>query len=334
MSSGCQCGQAHVACATEFQYAVKIVCGEVKPADDNPVAPGRYWTAVNIHNPDKCKDANFWLKIGIAELNLQSPVSRYIGPFPLRPDGMVELDCPLIKFMIAELLVSPPPAFVKGYMVIESDIELDVVAVYSGTAGSSAGNSFHTERVPARCVPVCEDLVLPLHTGFADWRTVATNAPVVLIPTSGWGLPPLGSSWVSQFGPDTVLTSRRYRLSFDLCSGFSNPSPPCTLQVQVNDTATIFLNGVQVGATVPLLNVPTPVVLPGTASYKAGSNQLEVQVTNVAGQTGFALTGILHVPRGKCPCAPLPIVMQPVGDRRDEKAAAIIAKIRGPASVD
>src|ERR1700757_938244 len=114
MSSGCQCGHAHVACATEFQYAVKIVCGEVKPADDNPVAPGRYWTAVNIHNPDKCKDANFWLKIGIAEFNLQSPVSRYFGSLPLRPDGMVELDCPFIKRFIAALLVTPPPPFVKG----------------------------------------------------------------------------------------------------------------------------------------------------------------------------------------------------------------------------
>ncbi len=52
----CQCGQAHGACATEFQYAVKLVGGTVAVghgAAETPVAPGRYWTAINIHNPVK-----------------------------------------------------------------------------------------------------------------------------------------------------------------------------------------------------------------------------------------------------------------------------------------
>ena len=54
---------------------------------------------------------------------------------------------------------APSPSFVKGYVVIESDIELDVVAVYSGAQNAKAAlNSFHTERVESRCVPVCEDL--------------------------------------------------------------------------------------------------------------------------------------------------------------------------------
>jgi hypothetical protein len=312
---GCQCGQVHGACTTEFQYAVKIVCGEIKAVDNTPLAPGRYWTAVNVHNPDPCKNANFRFKLGIARLDLMSPVTRYWGPFPLRPDGMVEFDCPFIKFL-AGLLVSPAPAFVKGYMVIASDIPLDVVAVYSGSAGSSAANSFHTERVPANCMSVCEDLVLPVITGLADWRTVvpATNAPVVAIPTTGWGAPPLGSTWVSQFGPDTTLDPppRRYRLSFDLCSGFENPPPPpSVIHVQVNDKATVFLNGTQVAPTVPLLPTPTAVTLPGGGSYRAGPNELDVEVTNTAGETGFAIAGILYVPRGKCPCARLPIAAAP-----------------------
>jgi hypothetical protein len=113
----------------------------------------------------------FGLKIGIAqEYPSQSLVSQYFEPFTLRPDGMVEFDCPIIR-LVAGLLVSPPPPFVKGYMVIGSDIAPDVVAVYSGWAGSTTANSFSTERVPARCVPVCEDLVLPLphrYRGLAD----------------------------------------------------------------------------------------------------------------------------------------------------------------------
>jgi hypothetical protein len=319
MSTGCQCGQGHGACATEFQYAVKIACGELKSSANNSLAGGQYFTSINVHNPDKCKDAHYRIKLGLP-LMKQSPVSPHYTQIPLGPDGMIEYSCFILKWLAGLMLGSPAPAFIEGYLVIESDVELDVVAVYSGTAGGS--NTFHTERVPARCVPVCEDLVLPLHTGFADWRTVTTNAPVVLIPTSGWGAPPLGSSWVSQFGPDTVVNTRRYRLSFDLCSGFSNPPPPCTLQVQVNDTAKIFLNGTQVPPFVPLLGTPTPVTLPGPASYRAGTNQLEVEVSNLAGQTGFALTGILHMPRGKCPCARLPIIAPSMGGGISMMAAA------------
>jgi hypothetical protein len=344
MSSGCQCGQAHGACATEFQYAVKIVCGEVKPADNNPVAPGRYWTAVNIHNPDKCKDANFSLKIGIAELSLQSPVSQYFGPLPLRPDGMIELDCPIIK-LIAGLLVSPPPQFVKGYMVIKSDIELDVVAVYTGTTGSS--NSFHTERVPARCVPVCEDLILPLNTGVANWQTVSPAPTGPVVPLSGlpaaWVGAPFGFTWVGQAAGDSANASaiwRRYELCFDLCDGFAVPSA-IPIHVLADNAAEVSLNGSgAVGSPGNVGSIADPgFVAPhllnaNPALLKAGRNCFRVDVNNLGGPSGFAVTGILNVARGKCPCAPLPIVMQPVGDHRDEKAAAIFAKIRGPASVD
>ena len=31
-----------------FQYAVKFVCGK---SDGEVVAPGKYWTAINVHNP-------------------------------------------------------------------------------------------------------------------------------------------------------------------------------------------------------------------------------------------------------------------------------------------
>jgi hypothetical protein len=303
--SGCQCGgQAHGACVTEFQYAVKLVCGEVVAATPGAaptvVAPGRYWTAINIHNPDKCKDANFRWKVAVAYPGEQGQITPFRRTRPLGPDGAIEIDCP----QVMQILQPQAPAFVKGYVVIESDIELDVVAVYTGSAGPCGGNTFHTERVPPRCVPACEDLVLPLHTGFADWRTVnpATLAPV-LVQGGAWVAPPFGSKWVSQFNPDSVLSPRTYGLDFDLCSGFENPSPPCEIQLIVNDTATVFLNGVQLGAVVPF-NTLTVRTLP---PLRIGRNSLQVQVFNSSGQTGFALGGVLYVPRGKCPCAHLPI---------------------------
>src|SRR6185503_13723311 len=87
----------------------------------------------------------------------------------LKPDESIEIDCPEVMSALSQ----PPPPFVKGYVVIESDVELDVVAVYT-SAQSATGpvNTFHTERVQGRCVPVCEDLILPLNTGVADWQTI------------------------------------------------------------------------------------------------------------------------------------------------------------------
>src|SRR5947209_5176431 len=174
MSNECKCGQAHSACTNEFQYAVKVVCGEVPAPQDTaptPVAPGRYWTAINIHNPNKCQQANFRWKVAVASPGQPGPISAYSRTMPLRPDEALELDCQQIMKAFTQ-----PPKFLKGYVVIESDVELDVVAVYTGTPGPCGSNSFHTERVQPRCVPVCEDLVLPLHTGVAAWQTVAPTA--------------------------------------------------------------------------------------------------------------------------------------------------------------
>ena len=102
---GCQCGQAHGACASEYQYAVKVVCGEATIETPNsPVASGQYYTAINIHNPNKCKDANFRIKVAIALQALPNPVSQYFGPVPLGPDAAVEIDCSLIRAIVSNTI--------------------------------------------------------------------------------------------------------------------------------------------------------------------------------------------------------------------------------------
>lgn len=320
MSTGCSCGgQTHGACKTAFQYAVKIVCGTVKPADNTPVAPGRYWTATNIHNPDKCREAQLLFKVGVALQNFNSPVSQYIGPYPLRADGMIEIDCSTFMQLV-QLLVYPPPQpmppFVKGFMVIESDIELDIVAVYSGSAGSTVANTFSTERVPARCVPVCEDLVMPLHTGIAPWQTIASTSggalgpavPVNPLPAGGaWAVPPPGSQWISQSANDatsatTAPTTKQFQLCFDLCAGFTPVAIP--LRVIADDQIQVFLNNVSVGGTttfntVANVTAPANLLRPGNNCFRA------VVISTAPKAIGFALAGALNIQRGKCPC-PVP----------------------------
>lgn len=317
MSNGreCQCGQVHRACDTEFQYAAKVVCGRVAagPAGAaTPVAPGQYWTAVNIHNPSKCQGARLRWKVAVGGQGVPGFISTYRNLRELGPDAALELDCR----QIMSALLPPVPPFVKGYIVIESDVELDVVSVYT-TAQTPTGalNSFHTERVPPRCIPVCEDLVLPLNTGVAAWQTVAPTpgalGPVALlfhpVPVA---TPPFGSSYVSQnstdWQPATSPGPRTYELCFDLCYGFAAPAA-FPIQMLVDDTATVQLNGNLVG-NVPFNTLTTLNVNP--AFLRVGRNCFRVVVTNTVGNTMFALAGLLRVGRGRCPCSPLPLVGQ------------------------
>jgi hypothetical protein len=63
-----------------FQYAVKFVCGK---GDGNILAPGRYFTAINVHNPTD-QTINFSKKFAIA-LPGERP-----GPYrrPLMPSSV------------------------------------------------------------------------------------------------------------------------------------------------------------------------------------------------------------------------------------------------------
>jgi hypothetical protein len=316
-NQGCHCGQVQGACATEFQYAVKVVCGLAKAdmpgTPPTPVAPGRYWTAINIHNPDKCRSARFRWKVVVARpLGEEPAVPVFQREQVVGPDQAVEIDCDLIT----KVLPLPAPDFVKGYVVLESDSELDVVAVYSGgQAGCAALSGFHTERIPARQVPVCEDLALSLNTGLAAWQTVAPTTgplgPVALVtPSTAWnGALPFGARWVSQAAGDgggATPGTRFYELCFELCSGFTVPAQ-FPIQVMADNSIIVFLNNSVIGsASDPAFHAPTTInVTPNL--LRAGQNCFRVAVHNAGGPTGFVVAGMLRVLRGKCPCSVLPL---------------------------
>lgn len=124
-----------------FQYAAKFVCGK---SDGEVVSPGLYFTAVNVHNPTY-ETIRFRKKIAVAlPREKPGPVSKFFDA-KLGPDQALEIDCRDI-FEHAETKAG----FLKGFVVIESDVELDVVTVY--TAGGTDGQveTLHTERVPPR----------------------------------------------------------------------------------------------------------------------------------------------------------------------------------------
>ena len=72
------------------------------------------------------------------------PASDFIDA-GLGPDQALEIDCPDIR---AHAGVDDP--LLKGFVVIESDVELDVVAVYTAAGDGDQVQTLHMERVPPR----------------------------------------------------------------------------------------------------------------------------------------------------------------------------------------
>jgi hypothetical protein len=124
-----------------FQYAVKFICGK---GDGRVIAPGTYFTAINVHNPGDGATV-FRKKVAIALPGEKpGPVSRFYDA-KLGPDEAFEVDCPDIYRHAPERA-----EFLKGFVVIETDVELDVVAVYTAAGASRQVETLEVERVPAR----------------------------------------------------------------------------------------------------------------------------------------------------------------------------------------
>jgi hypothetical protein len=108
------------------------------------VEKGHYYTAINVHNPaDKATFVRFKFAAALPG-GKPGPVSRF-EEITLGPDQVISIDCARMY----EMLHGHPDEFIDGFAVIESDADLDVVAVY--TAGEhETVRTLHTERVPAR----------------------------------------------------------------------------------------------------------------------------------------------------------------------------------------
>jgi hypothetical protein len=131
-----------------FEYAVKIVCGSPPRERAAAVAPGTYFTAINIHNPnpDPIDTVFFGKKFALTAAKEQpGPVSSF-SVNVLISDRALEIDC---SDMFARTKVK---GFAKGFAVIQSPAVLDVVAVYTAAGAADRIETLYLERVPPRMV--------------------------------------------------------------------------------------------------------------------------------------------------------------------------------------
>lgn len=128
---------------TPFQYAVKFVCGK---SDGRMVAPGQYFTVVNVHNPGP-EGIRFFKKFAIAMPEQKAgPVSR-VYDAELKSDEAFSIECNEIREK------AHAPSFAEGFIVFETKFELDVVAVYTTAGSTRTVQTMELERVPVRRTP-------------------------------------------------------------------------------------------------------------------------------------------------------------------------------------
>ncbi len=125
----------------KFQYAVKIICTANIPGTSqisNGLMPGVYETSVNIHNPNP--------KAAKVRKKLAQP--GHITGFKnsaIEPDGVERFVCQNIQDFGATFIHG-----FEGFLVIESNMSLDVTAVY--TAGGRGGEvaTMEVEQIKER----------------------------------------------------------------------------------------------------------------------------------------------------------------------------------------
>ncbi len=145
-----------------IQYAVKFVCGRPISPDTimPPVAPGVYYTAINVHNPSS-RLVGFRKKFAVALPFERAGEIRGFFAAKLGPDEALEIDCQdiLNHFRVRRPGFPPTgrlPRFLKGFAIIQPDsaTDLDVVAVYTAAGATRQVETLEIERVPARRVLV------------------------------------------------------------------------------------------------------------------------------------------------------------------------------------
>lgn len=127
-----------------YQYAAKVLCTANVPNTSQTTSsllPGSYVTVVNIHNPN-AKSARIRSKLALA---IPPAISAFVEA-GLKPDQAMKIDCDGMTQQYGLVFIHG----LEGFLVIESTLSLDVVAVYTAGPGGGPVASIDVERVPER----------------------------------------------------------------------------------------------------------------------------------------------------------------------------------------
>ena len=181
----------------KFQYAVKFVCGK---ADGRVAVKGNYRTAINLHNPSY-RDIKFVFKVAIALPNLKEGQITDFKSASLGPDGAAEIDCPDIW----RRLDWNTDKWAKGFVVMETDNELDVVGVYTATGPDGRTITLDLERVEPRVNSKDKNAdLLPVPDANGGYCRRRDNNLIVTIRNQGSGVAAPSATRID-FSPGNIV---------------------------------------------------------------------------------------------------------------------------------
>ena len=119
--------------AGSYSYAAKIVCGVQEDPEDFRLTPGRYATTVNIHNPGP-DPARFRKVLALTFPPKEQEPGEVleIAEHELDPERALASDCDDVRRRVFP--DGWPAAYVEGFLIVRSDVSLDVAGVYTKSA--------------------------------------------------------------------------------------------------------------------------------------------------------------------------------------------------------
>ncbi len=221
-----------------FEYAAKIVCGPQRDPNDMRLARGYYTTAINVHNPH-AKTALFSKKLALTYPPAEQRAGKiyHIAYDSLQYDEALAVDCIDIEKEVFPVNGFPKP-YIKGFVVIQSPLSLDVVGVYSTATVDKQGRAaehsgIHIEQIRERkTVPFIKPEPLPTPLShFKCYDTKGGKRIDSLVTLS------------DQFGENspTVLETRHFCNPVKK-TRFDGPASPEVTPIEDNDHHLTFYN--------------------------------------------------------------------------------------------
>ncbi|MDB5472238.1 MAG: hypothetical protein JWR84_3798 [Caulobacter sp.] len=292
--------------ASGSQYAVKVVCGG--GVDSTIVQPGRYNTAINVHNPGP-EAAPFRYKVALAGVRADGRISGFVDGI-IGPDGVQVFTCRSLSALAGA-------SSFDGFFVIETNYQFDVVTYYTAGVGSGGVRAIDVETTPRReiaDVGRCRSNVrIPLDDP-ASWAPTVHGTPVAVTTGSGaWATGPWMSYAADARPPNSGNAVFTFRLEFCSCAPSGGRFANATVRSDNGanggfsafpSQVSSFSTGLGAYPSAPSGTGNYSPILPSAAVAVAGSftgvgnNSFVVQLFNDHNPMGVMMTGDLVLDSG------------------------------------
>lgn len=224
----------------KYEYAAKIVCGFQSDPKDMRLARGFYGTAINIHNPNP-KRVKFFKKLALTFPPDKQAPGRVmpIGNDRLKYDEALEVDCIDIQRRLFPNGF-PPPGYIKGFLIIQSNESLDVTAVYTTASLDKQGNVSNHSGIDVE--QICERRIVSRLGSACD-----VGGTIYFLDTFSTGMLSSGYNWFNEVVPPEGPSPNDDK--YTLVDGH--------LRIEANKRQDLWGGGAKKGAPLMLRTAPT-----------------------------------------------------------------------------